>query len=61
MKKTHDYIYHYRGYWSDGGKCRIRKHHLTCHQRALTSIRRSSQAGSLVMASLFWPAKHLSP
>lgn len=24
MKKTHDYIYHYRGYWSDGGKCRIR-------------------------------------
>ena len=24
MKKTHDYIHHYRGYWSDGGKCRIR-------------------------------------
>jgi hypothetical protein len=24
MKKTHDYILHYRGYWSDGGKCRIR-------------------------------------
>jgi hypothetical protein len=23
MKKTHDYIHHYRGYWSDGGKCRI--------------------------------------
>ncbi len=22
--KTHDYIYRYRGYWSDGGKCRIR-------------------------------------
>jgi hypothetical protein len=22
--KTHDYIHHYRGYWSDGGKCRIR-------------------------------------
>src|SRR5215207_10015468 len=21
---THDYIHHYRGYWSDGGKCRIR-------------------------------------
>ena len=24
MKKTHDYIHHYLGYWSDGGKCRIR-------------------------------------
>jgi hypothetical protein len=24
MKKTHDYTHHYRGYWSEGGKCRIR-------------------------------------
>ena len=24
MKKTHDYVHYYRGYWSDGGKCRIR-------------------------------------
>jgi hypothetical protein len=24
VKKTHDYIHHYRGYWSGGGKCRIR-------------------------------------
>ena len=24
MKKTHDYIHYYRGFWSDGGKCRIR-------------------------------------
>jgi len=24
MKRTHDYIHYYRGYWSDGGKCRIR-------------------------------------
>ena len=24
MNKTHDYIHRYRGYWSDGGKCRIR-------------------------------------
>ena len=24
MTKTQDYIHHYRGYWSDGGKCRIR-------------------------------------
>ena len=24
MRKTHDYIHFYRGYWSDGGKCRIR-------------------------------------
>ncbi len=24
MMKTHDYIHHYRGYWSDGGTCRIR-------------------------------------
>jgi hypothetical protein len=23
MNKTHDYIHHYRGYWSDGGRCRI--------------------------------------
>jgi hypothetical protein len=24
VKKTHDYVHYYRGYWSDGGKCRIR-------------------------------------
>jgi len=24
MEKTHDYIHYYRGYWYDGGKCRIR-------------------------------------
>jgi hypothetical protein len=24
VKKTHDYIHYYRGYWSDGGKCKIR-------------------------------------
>ena len=24
MKKTHDYVHRYRGYWSDGGRCRIR-------------------------------------
>jgi hypothetical protein len=24
VKKTHDYIHQYRGYWSEGGKCRIR-------------------------------------
>jgi hypothetical protein len=24
LKKTHDYIHYYRGYWSEGGKCRIR-------------------------------------
>jgi hypothetical protein len=24
VNKTHDYIHHYRGYWSDGGKCRIK-------------------------------------
>lgn len=22
--KTHDYVHHYYGYWSEGGKCRIR-------------------------------------
>jgi hypothetical protein len=27
VKKTHDYIHHYRGYWSEGGKCRIRIYH----------------------------------
>ena len=24
MRKTHDYVHQYRGYWSDGGRCRIR-------------------------------------
>jgi hypothetical protein len=24
VKKTHDYIHRYRGYWSEGGRCRIR-------------------------------------
>ena len=24
MKKTHDYVHRYRGYWSEGGRCRIR-------------------------------------
>jgi hypothetical protein len=24
VKKTYDYIHHYRSYWSGGGKCRIR-------------------------------------
>ncbi len=24
MNQTHDYVYEYRGYWSDGGRCRIR-------------------------------------
>jgi hypothetical protein len=24
VKEIHDYIHHYRGYWSEGGKCRIR-------------------------------------
>jgi hypothetical protein len=23
VKKTHDYVHYYRGYWSDGDKCRI--------------------------------------
>jgi hypothetical protein len=30
VKKTHDYIHHYRGYWSDGGRCRIRIYHEDC-------------------------------
>jgi hypothetical protein len=24
VRKTHDYVHSYRGYWSDGGRCRIR-------------------------------------
>jgi hypothetical protein len=24
VKKAHDYVHHYKGYWSDGGRCRIR-------------------------------------
>ena len=31
MKKTHDYIHRYRGYWSDGGRCHIRIYRLDCH------------------------------
>lgn len=31
MRKTHDYIHHYRGYWSDGGKCRIKIYQETGH------------------------------
>jgi hypothetical protein len=27
VKKTHDYTHRYRGYWSDGGRCRIRSYH----------------------------------
>jgi hypothetical protein len=27
VKKTHDYIHHYRGYWSEGGRCRMRIYH----------------------------------
>jgi hypothetical protein len=27
VKKTHDYVHHYRGYWSDGGRYRIRIYH----------------------------------
>lgn len=23
MKKTHDYVHNYSGYWSNGGRCRI--------------------------------------
>ena len=24
MKKTHDYVHYYRGYWCEGGRCRVR-------------------------------------
>ena len=24
VKKTHEYVHRYRGYWSEGGRCRIR-------------------------------------
>ena len=24
MSKIHDHVHHYKGYWSEGGKCRIR-------------------------------------
>jgi hypothetical protein len=24
MMKTHDYVHYFRGYWSEGGKCRMR-------------------------------------
>jgi hypothetical protein len=27
VKKIHDYVHRYRGYWSDGGSCRIRIYH----------------------------------
>ena len=35
MEKTHDYIHYYRGYWSDGGKCRIRIYREEDHIHAL--------------------------
>ncbi len=31
MNKTHDYVHRYRGYWSDGGRCRIRIYHEDGH------------------------------
>ena len=30
--KTHDYIHYYRGYWSEGGKCRIRIYRTHGHE-----------------------------
>ncbi len=35
MKKTHDYIHHYRGYWSDGGECRIQIYQEEGHAPAI--------------------------
>jgi hypothetical protein len=29
--KTHEYTYYYRGYWSDGGKCRIQAYQEADH------------------------------
>jgi hypothetical protein len=31
VNKPHDYIHRYRGYWSDGGRCRIRIYHEDGH------------------------------
>lgn len=31
MKKSHDYVHYYRGYWSEGGKCRIRIYREASH------------------------------
>ncbi|CAN5665367.1 hypothetical protein BH20ACT11_BH20ACT11_02980 [soil metagenome] len=30
MRNTHDYTHHYRGYWSEGGVCRIRIYQSKC-------------------------------
>jgi hypothetical protein len=30
VKKVHDYTHHYRGYWSEGGVCRIRIYQSEC-------------------------------
>jgi hypothetical protein len=53
VRKTHDYIHCYRGYWSDGGKCRIRIYQEDGQSRVVTWERdllgtdlRSPEAGS---------------
>ena len=50
VKKTHDYIHHYRGYWSDGGKCIIRVYREK--RRALVVI--CSHANPCSTSSLTW-------
>jgi hypothetical protein len=58
MKKTHDFIHRYRGYWSEGGKCRIRIYQgdgrapvVICselpdnHNTSVTNIRRRVPVG----------------
>ena len=59
MKKTHDYIHKYRGYWSDGGRCHIRIYHedgrapaVICTQQpeaapADVAVRGRSRVGSI--------------
>ena len=34
MRKMHDHVHHFRGYWSDGGKCRIR----TCRREGNSPV-----------------------
>src|SRR5215208_1200218 len=43
--KTHDYIHRYRGYWSDGGRCRIRIYHEDGRVPAATEIPFRSSRG----------------
>ena|SRR5215207_473741 len=54
--KTHDYIHHYRGYWSDGGKCRIRIYRENGHEPSRSNERPPEGAVVYPFTPLRFPA-----